>query len=46
MRATHPRGSGPAIQLAVLGLAVLLGGVIGLGLLTADRVSWSGGRVG
>lgn len=45
MRATHPRGSGPAIQLAVLALAVLLGVVIGLGLLTADRVSWSGGRV-
>ncbi len=45
MRATHPRGSGPAIQVAVLGLAVLLGVVIGLGLLTADRVSWSGGRV-
>ncbi len=45
MRASHPRGSGPAAQLAVLGLALLLGVVVGLGLLAADRVSWSGGRV-
>lgn len=45
MRATHPRGSGPATQVVLLGLALLLGGVVGLGLLTADRVSWSGGRV-
>ena len=45
VRATHPRGSGPAAQLVVLGLALLLGVVVGLGLLTADRVSWSGGRV-
>ena len=31
--------------MAVLGLALLLGGLIGLGLLAADRASWSGGRV-
>ena len=45
LRATHPRGSGPAPQVAVLCLALLVGAVIGLGLLAADRASWSGGRV-
>lgn len=38
---THPRTSGPRAQLAVLGLAILLGLLLGGALLLADRTSWS-----
>ncbi len=41
---THPRGSGPATQLVVLAVAVLLGLGIGAVLLLADARSWSGAR--
>lgn len=41
---SHPRGSRPAVQLAVLAAAVLLGLLLGVVLLVADRSSWSGAQ--
>lgn len=39
---THPRRTGPAVQLGVLAAAVLLGCLLGLALLAADSRSWRG----
>ena len=42
---THPRRGRPVAQAWVLLVALLVGALLGLGLLTADRASWSGARV-
>lgn len=39
---THPRRSGVLPQLAVLAVAAVLGALLGLLLLAADRSSWAG----
>jgi hypothetical protein len=41
-RRTHPRTTGPAVQLGVLLLGVLLGVLVGAGLRWADDRSWAG----
>jgi hypothetical protein len=45
VRLSHPGNRRPVVQLGVLVLAALLGVLVGLALLAADRSSWSGARV-